>query len=296
MNAVLLTMVLAGSTLASTTQVTGRELALLRLILRQSMSMDRHAAYESGDALRQDRFSPLGLVSNDPNVDELHRIMTNEANDEYKRFNAARALAYLGDMRSIDILAQALAGEFAASSSCVEQSHAAACLLYLGYDFPKDFLFTRLPNPLYPELNAFLEDPNHPTGPTMMYSERYDFSSDPNLPYTNEEIAAIVTASFGYAPYPARVRGPLTIADAEQRDLQLGLDRIAQLGIPDLIIRVPLWGLEDDWLGFKKQMRAGDLLYYFTTDEICWAGLVGAEGYVLIREGKIAETIITGLN
>jgi len=295
MNATMLVMVLAGSALTSATQVTGRELALLRVILRQSMSMDRCTAHEKGDALRMDRVSPLGLVSNDPNLDELHEIMMSETNDEYKRFNAARALAYLGDSRCIDTLAKTLAGEFAVSSSCIEQSQAGVCLLYLNYDFPKDFLFTRLPNAVYPELNALLEDTNHPTGPTMMYSERYDSVSDSNLPYTNDQIAVVVTASFGYAPYSARVRGPLTVADIEQRELQFILDLTAE--VDNLRwTRVPFCGLEEDWLAFKKQIRAGDLIYYFTAPEIYWSGLAGAEGYVLIREGKIAEMIVTGLN
>jgi len=255
--------------------------------------MDRHAAHETDNALTKDRALPLDLVLSDPNLDELHRIMTDEANDQYKRFNAARALAYVGDARCIDTLAKTLAGAFAVTSSGFEQSKAAACLLYLEYDFPNDFLFTRLPNPMYPELNAFLEDPNHPTGPTMMYSERYDFSSDPNLPYTNEEVAAIVTAPSAYLRDAVTVRGPLTIADIEQRDLQLGLDRIARLGITDLI-RVPFWGgLEDEWLGFKEQMRPGDLIYYFTIHEELLTG--GPEGYVWIRDGAVAAKVITGM-
>jgi hypothetical protein len=295
MNAALVMVVLAGSALASATELTGRELALLQVILRRSMSVDQHAAYERDDALTKGRVSPLGLISNDPNLDELHEIMTSEANDEYKRFNAARALAFLGDTRCIYILAKTLAGEFAMTSSGFEQSHAAACLLYLGYDFPKDFLFTRLPNPLYPELNVFLEDPNHPTGPTKMYSERYDYPSDPNLPYTSTQIVTIVTASFVYLQRPVKVRGPLTVADIEQRELQFILDLIAELGIPDWT-RVPFRGLEEDWLGFKKQMRAGDLIYYFTTDDIDWRLLTGAEGYVLIREGKVVDMIVTGIS
>lgn len=295
MNAVLLTVVLAGSALASATELTGRELALMRVILRRSMSVDQHAAYERGDALTKGRVSPLGLISNDPNLDELHEIMTSEANDEYKRLNAARALAFLGDTRCIDILARTLAGEFAMTSSGFGQSHAAACLLYLGCDLPKDFLFTRLPNPLYPELNVLLEDPNHPTGPTRMYSERYDYSSDPNLPYTGTQIATIVTASFVYLQRPVKVRGPLTVADIEQRELQFTLDLIAELSIPDWT-RVPFRGLEEDWLGFKKQMRAGDLIYYFTTDDVDWRLLAGAEGYVLIREGKVVDMIVTGIS
>jgi hypothetical protein len=294
MNAALLMMVLAGSTLASATALTGRELALLRVILRQSMSMDQHAAYERGDALTMDRFSPLGLVSNDPNLDELHQIMADEANDEYKRFNAARALAYLGDGRCIDTLAKTLAGEFAMTSSCIEQSQAAACLLYLGYDFPKNFLFTRLPNPIYPELNALLEDADHSTQPPFpLYSERYDFSSGPNLPYTNKEVAAIVTGWLGYVAGPVRVRGPLSILDVEQREVLRNLDLIAA-GIPQL--RVPFWAFCDEWRHLVSQIKGGDLIYHFTTDDIDWGLLGGREGYVLIRKGEVVEMIITALN
>jgi len=298
MNAALLTMVLAGSALASATELTGREMALLRVILRQDMSMDRHAAHETDNALIKDRVSPLDLVSSDPNLDELHKIMTDEANDQYKRFNAARALAYLGDTRCIDTLAKTLAGEFAETSSGVEQSKAAACLLYLGYDFPKDFLFTRLPNPMYPELNALLEEPNQPmpiASSYPLYSERYNVSSDPNLPYTNEEAAAIVTRYLGYVMRPVKVRGPLSTVDAEQRDLQLTLDLIAKFGVSD-DIRLPFWWMKEEWSGFKKQMRAGDLLYYFTTDEIDWDLLGGREGYVLIHEGTVVAMILIAVS
>jgi len=291
MNAVLMTIVLAGSTWASATQVTGRELALLRVILRESMSMDRHAACESSDALRKDRVSPLDLVLNDPNVDALHKIMTNEANDSYKRFNAARALAYLADMRCIDILKKALAGEFAVSSSGFEQSQAAACLLYLDYDFPKDFLFTRLPNPLYPELNALLEDPNQPLmppgRPVPQYSERYVFSPDPNLPYTNEQVEKVATQ---YLNMSVGVFGPLSTGDVQQVELQFILDLTATHESSDLL-RLPFADRYDAWRDFKKQMRSGDLLYFFASDGMSPSS-VFLKGYVLIRGGQVAAHLL----
>ncbi len=285
MNTVLMTIVLAGSTLASATQVTGRELALLRVILRQSMSMDRHAAYESGDALMKDRVSPLDLVLNDPNVDALHKIMTDEANDPYKRSNAARALAYLGDERCINVLTNALAGKFAASSSCIEQNQAGVCLLFLGYRFPRDFLFTRLPNPIYPELNALLEDPNRPATLTEpLYSERYNYSRDPNLPYTNDKIATIVIKHLEHPKRPVKIRGPLSTLEVEQRE-------IANPRYP--WVEAPLGGLPNTWRKLLDQGKNGDLLYYFITDEADWASLRGAEGYVLIRQGEVAAIIMT---
>ena len=295
MNAGLLTMILAGSALSPATDVTGRELALLRVILRQSMSADQHAAQERGDALTKDRVSPLGLVSNDPNLDQLHGIMTSETNDEYKRFRAARAMAYLGDARCIDTLVKTLAGEFAVSSSGIERSHAAACLLYLNYDFPKDFLFTRLPNSLYPELNTLLEDPNQSAWPSPTYSERYNHSSEPNLPYTSQKIATSVRSHLGYVAGPVTVRGPLSTIDVEQRELQSVLDEIVEFNCHDWI-RIPFSGFQDEWLDFRSQMRAGDLNYSFITDEIDWSLLGGREGCILIREGTIAAMFITRLN
>ena len=40
----------------------------------------------------------------------------------------------------------------------------------------------------------------------------------------------------------------------------------------------------------------GDLMYYFTTEEILWGALVGCEGYVLIRWGEVAALMITGMS
>lgn len=295
MNAAFLAIVLTGSVWASAAQVTGRELALLRVILRQSMSADQHAAYESGDALMKDRTSPLGLVSNDPNTDALHGIMTDEANDPYKRLSAARVMAYFGDTRCIDLLVKTLAGEFAPSSSGFAQSEAGACLLYLGYDFPKDFLFTRLPNALYPELNALLEDPEQPTEPPYpLYSERYNLARDPNLPYADKEISTQIMRELPRME-PVKIRGPLSVADVMQREVQRSLDEIVSFGMSPWL-RIPSAGFYDDWQAFTSQMEAGDLIYYFTTDEMDWSLLGGREGYVLIHEGRIVTMLITILN
>ncbi len=291
MNTILATMVLAGSVFTSATDLTGRELALLRVILRQSMRTDQHAAYESGDALTKDRFSPLELAMSDPNVEAIHEIVTNEANDEYKRLSAARALAYLGDKRCIDILAKTLAGKFAMTSSCTEQSQAAACLLYLGYDFPKDFLFTKLANPLYPELNAFLPDPNEspippipPIWPQPQYSERYVFTApDPNFPCPIEQVEKVVAQ---YVHTPVGALGPLSVGDVEQAELQLVLDLTATDKRSDLL-RLPFADRYDAWQDFKDQMCAVDFLYFFGSGGMTPSS-VFIQGYVLIRNGEVA--------
>lgn len=289
MRTALIAILLAGPTLTSATELTGRELTLLRIVIRQRFQSDVHAAHRLDDEEREDRVAPLGLVSADPNVvEQLHSIMTDETGDPYKRFNAARALAYLGDQRCIDILSKTLAGEFAGTSSCFELSEAALCLLYLGYDFPDDFLFTRVPNRLYPALNVFLEDPNRPAGPLSFYPERYDFSSDPNLPYTKEQVEQVVAQHFGW--FSAAVSGPLLIGEVEQRELQQTLDLIAAHALED-VIRAPFPGRYSQWEDFEKQARAGGLIYYITPGMS--PSSVMMAGYVLIRDGRVVAQIMT---
>lgn len=289
MRTALIAILLAGPTLTSATELTGRELALLRIVIRQEFQSEVHTAHGLSDELRKDRVSPLELVSADPNVvKQLYGIMTDETDDPYKRFNAARALAYLGDPRCVDILSKTLAGEFAMSSSGFELPEAAVCLLYVGYDFPDDFLFTRVPNPLYPELNALLDSPNRWGGPTSLYSERYDFSSDPNLPYTKEQVEQIVAQHFGM--FCVEVRGPLLICDVEQRELQQTLDLIAAHVLEDAI-RVPLAGCYSQWEDFKKQWRASDLIYYFAPGVS--PSSIWMDGYVLLRDGAVVAQIVT---
>ncbi len=282
--------VLAGAALAPAAELTGRELALMRVILRQSMSMDLHAAHETGDALRIDTASPLGLVSNDPNTDELCQIMTDEANDPYKRFNAARALAYLGDQRCVDILTETLAGAFAQTSSGFEQSEAAACLLYLGGELPETFLFTRLANPLYAEWNALLDDPNDSVALLAPYSERYDSASDANLPYTKDEVEQIVAEHF--RQFSVGVVGPLVTADVEQIELQMILNRV-EAGRFDAMLRVPFPGWYDHWRDFEQQMGPDDLLYYFDPGPEPSPDSIIRVGYVLIRDGKVVAELLT---
>lgn len=290
MRTALIAIVLAGPTLASATDLTGRELALLRIVIRQQFQSDVHAAHSFGDDLRKDRVAPLELVSADPNVvDQLYGIMTNETNDPYRRFNAARALAYLGDRRCMDILSKTLAGDFAMTSSGFELSEAALCLLYLGYDLPGDFLFTRVPNPLYSELNALLEDPNRPARPIPLYTERYDVSPEPNLPYTKEQVEQIVAQHFGL--FSAAVRGPLLTGDVEQRELQLTLDLIAAHVLADAI-RVPFPDRHTRWENFTKQMCPDDVMYYFVPGENSPSSIM-MEGYVLIRDGRVVAQIAT---
>ncbi len=277
MNTALLGVVLVGSALTSGTELTCNDLVLLRVILRQDMAMDARAARAYGDDLGKERASPLELTD----AQELHAIMADATSDEYKRFNAARVLAYLGDHASEDILNRTLAGEFAMTSSEVEKSSAALCLLYLQCDFPENFAFSRLANTRYPELDALIKKPSQP--------------ADPNVPYSDEQVEAIIGKYIGFG-WSFEVRGPLSVIEVEQEALLDILCGIATYHDMKSIPRLPFGYINRAWEGFKSEVRAGDLIYYFISDEQSWQALCGTEGYALIRNAEVVAMIVTKLS
>ena len=281
---------LVGPSLACATELTGRELALLRVILKQDMQSDVRAAVAEPNYVDANDVAPLETaLGRCPDADDLHAVMADEANSPFRRFNAARGLAFIGDERCLEILSRTLAGDFAMSSSGFEQSKAALCLLQLEYDFSPHFLFTHLPNPLYPELNVLLDSPADYVSLGPRYTARYD---DPNAPYSKSEIVAAVEAYMD-PWYTIDVRGPLTVLDVEQRELQFDLETACMF---DREVDRNWFTCWDGWLNFKDEIRSGDLMYYFISDEFSWACLCGCEGYVLIRDGQVAHFLIAGLN
>jgi len=277
--------VLVGGVSVYGTELTGRELALLRVVLRQDMQSDVAAAAAATDDVRTERVGPLERALEPcPSVADLNDVMTDETADEQTRLNAARGLAYLGDDRCVETLSQTLAGAFATTSSGFEQSKAGLCLLYLLHDFPPHFLFTHLPNPLFPELNTLLDPPRESWAP--LYTTRYD---DPNAPYSKDEIEAAFFAWLD-APFDVEIRGPLTVMDMDQRERQLELDMAVASG---RWVEMPPWLCWCDWQDFEAEMQSGDLIYYFISDEMSWPGLYGLEGYILVREGQVVDVLIT---
>jgi hypothetical protein len=277
MNTVLASLILAGSTLTSATNLTCDDLVLLRVILRQDLAQDAYVARVQGDDVSKDRAAPLGLTS----VEELQAILADAASDEYKKFNAARKLAYLGDHAGVDILSQALAGEFAMTSSEMERSHAGLCLLYLQCDFPENFAFSRLANSLYPELDALLPKPSQP--------------AEPNVPYSEAEVEAIIGEFIGLGR-SAEIRGPLSVAEVEQEALVDILCGIAEYHDMRSIPRLPFGYINGAWEELRSEVRAGDFIYSFTSDQESWQGLYGIEGYALIRDGEVVGVIVTAMS
>jgi hypothetical protein len=277
MNTVLAGLILAGSTLTSATNLTCNDLVLLRVILRQDLAQDAYVARVQGDDVSKDRAAPLGLT----NVADLQAILADATNDEYKKFNAARRLAYLGDRAGVDILSRTLAGEYAMTSSGMEQSRAGLCLLWLQCDLPENFAFSRLANPLYPELDALLPKPSQP--------------AEPNVPYSKEEAVVIIDEFIGLGR-SAEIRGPLSVAEVEQEALVDILCGIAEYHDMRSIPRLPFGYINGAWEEFKSEVRAGDCIYFFTSDKQSWQALYGIEGYALIRDGEVVAMIVTAMS
>jgi hypothetical protein len=266
----------AGDQRAPLYRLTRETRALLRVIIRQDMAGDREAGETTRSDLTKERAVPLAWTSGDPRERKrLRAIMADEASDPYKRFNAARVAAYLGDSQSIDILSQVFQGKLVKSDSGREQNQAALCLLFLDCQFPKDFAFNKLPSPLYPELDALIDRPIHRVHPTP--------------PYTEEEVEAIIV-KYMRLPFFVDVRGPLSVTEWEKGppsdiDRDVSRDRFPWIRPGSRILE-----------GFRRQLQQGDLIYFFRSDKTSWAGLYGREGYVAIRGGEIVACAITRFN
>lgn len=283
MKALVSAILLTGSSLTTATNLTGNELTLLRIILRQDMARDVAAANASNDTLSKERTTPLRLVSNDPNKSDWSTLRTTVADpnaDEHRRFNAARVLAYFGDRVNVDILSKTVQGRFATGAD-EEKGKAALCLVYLECDLPEGFAFSRLASPLYPELDVFVKKPSQ--------------AVDANAPYTAEQVQAMVGQFLGMGR-SFEVRGPLSIAEVETEELIELLFDIALYHDKRSIPRLPFAYMNDAWQAFTGQIRTGDLIYFFTSDKASWRGLFGREGYALIRDGKVVNVLITALS
>lgn len=131
-----------------------REHAVVKLLIEKQFLL----AIARDDTGKHDVNIPYRLaLYGAENADKLKAILADETKDEYVRLAAAEGLAYLGNTDGTQLLEKTLFGNFAMTSSGHEKSEAALSLLFLGYTFPKTFLFSRLVNPLYPELDVLLE-------------------------------------------------------------------------------------------------------------------------------------------
>lgn len=117
-----------------------------------------------------------------------------------------------------------------------------------------------------------------------------DFDGRP-IPSEKEiRIGKAITEYFGL-PFAVGVRGPMTIEEVEKESLDK-LSRSSRKDIP----KVPFGFQNDRWDEFKSKYQDGDKIYYFISDRESWKGLYGREGYVLMRNEKIINVIVTKLS
>jgi hypothetical protein len=272
---------LAVCTVTAAAKPTGNELMLLRMTLRQEVTADVQAAAQSADAVEQARTAPLeAILAGVPDRNALYVTMTDPANDTAQRFNAARALAYLGDARSIPVLTSTLQGQSRLAAGGTEKSKAALCLLYLGYDFAPDFAFSKIPTPLYAELDALIKAPSPPLSTSSVY--------------TSEQLQATLKLYLATA-YLVNVWGPLAVLEVEQESLA-SLLRSAAEGSGAYTLRIPFGMQAYEWEDFKAQIRKTDLIYHFRSEDAAWAAHDGCEGYALFRGGQVVATLLTATN
>jgi hypothetical protein len=55
----------------------------------------------------------------------------------------------------------------------------------------------------------------------------------------------------------------------------------------------PLGSMTDAWRSFVQQLGEGDELWFFSSSDGKFAKKLGCQGYTIVREGSIRETIIT---
>ena len=160
---VLMMSLLCVATLAQAADLSDREKALLKTIIRQSFRMNiRSWLEQSPDQTQLNRESHRFVIALSNSKDKEEKLLTmfNEGTVSHKLL-PAQALAYLGNNIGINVLEEAalptkLIGPYTTQSG-FEISESALCLLYLGFDFPVTFKFSKIPNPLYSELDIFLK-------------------------------------------------------------------------------------------------------------------------------------------
>ena len=276
MKSLLCLMFLSGAATASAAALTGNELVLLRMIVRQEMA-EEVAAVDPNDAAAMQCVEPLQLALLDvPRVHDLYAIVSDATQSTLTRLNAARALTYFGDATGAELLSGILRGELRSLSRSPERSRAGLALLYLGHEFPASFAFSKLSPPLYPELDAFLAEP----------AESLSLES----PYTLEQLHAAISLYLGSGDL-VWVRGPLSVLTVEQESLAFVLRKAAEH--PELYLaRVAFGNQAYEWEEFKDQIFADDLLYHFLFVSSDPAVSECIDGYALIREGQIVDAIL----
>lgn len=91
--------------------------------------------------------------------------------------------------------------------------------------------------------------------------------------------------------FSVEIKGPMTIEEIEKESLD-ELSKSSRQDIP----KVPFGFMNDRWNEFKSKHQDSDEIYYFISDKKSWGALGGRAGYVLIRNERIIDVIITILS
>ena len=119
--------------------------------------------------------------------------------------------------------------------------------------------------------------------------------ADPNVPYSREQVETAIAEYVGLCR-SVEVRGPLSVIEVGQGTLVDILCGIATSHDMRSIPRVPFGYINEAWERFKSEIRPGDLIYYFISDEESWEALCGTEGYALIRDAEVVGMIVIALS
>ncbi|MCP4135174.1 MAG: hypothetical protein GY754_29670 [bacterium] len=109
--------------------------------------------------LHVERRHPFKIVLNNEEKKakkELMVILTDEKNHPFERFYSAIALAYLDDKSGLEILNGVCTRKgklMIITNSEMEVSEAGLAILVLGEKLPEGFKFSKIINPLFPELD-----------------------------------------------------------------------------------------------------------------------------------------------
>ncbi|MCP4679150.1 MAG: hypothetical protein GY854_27390 [Deltaproteobacteria bacterium] len=139
--------------------LSSREKSLLKAIIAHSFKMRRMSIRQNPDNPKQTiENHPFSIARSAAKDKERQLVRAFNRVPEREKLLVAQALAYLGNDTGVDVLKEAAFGMgIYTTNSGFEISESAICLLYLGYDFPDDFKFSKVANPLYPFLDIFLD-------------------------------------------------------------------------------------------------------------------------------------------
>jgi len=74
-------------------------------------------------------------------------------------------------------------------------------------------------------------------------------------------------------------------------------DFLLRIPGPDWEIKGPLPFDDAPTLeNFREKCQEGDELYFYRSSALSWGALMGGEGYVIIRDNKVAAKVVTALN